>query len=203
MTTLPFGIGGVFCINLDERVDRRIQVEQELETIGLPFERFPAIKGTPGLVGCSYSHLAVLKEARRREYSSVLIIEDDFEFLVGKEEFWDTMRRSAETISSFDVIMLGYNIQRAVPHSIYFNKVLEAQTTSAYIVHSNMYSKLIDLYEWSTPLLQSTGQHWIYANDQIWKRLQPNSQWYAFKTRIGKQRAGYSDCAENYVDYGV
>jgi glycosyl transferase family 25 len=199
-TPLPFGIGGVFYVNLDHRLDRREQIEGELATMGLPFERFPAIKGSPGIVGCNKSHLAVLKEAQRRGYESVLIFEDDFQFLVDKETFWNTVRAAEESIKSFDVIMLAYNLKQSEPHSALLDKVIEVQTTSAYIVHSRMYSKLIDLYEWATPLLQTTGQHWIYALDQIWKRLQPTSEWYAFKTRLGLQRPSYSDCGESWAD---
>jgi len=199
-TPLPFGIGGVFYINLDHRQDRREQIEGELTTMGLPFERFSAIKGTPGIVGCNKSHLALLKEAQRRGYESVLIFEDDFQFLVDKDTFWKTVRAAEESIKSFDVIMLAYNLKQSEPHSDLLDKVLEVQTTSAYIVHSRMYSKLIDLYEWATPLLQTTGQHWIYALDQIWKRLQPTSEWYAFKTRLGLQRPSYSDCGESWAD---
>jgi glycosyl transferase, family 25 len=202
-TPLPFGIGGVFYINLDHRQDRRDRIEGELTTIGLPFERFPAIKQKPGILGCGKSHLAVLKEAQRRGYESVLIFEDDFQFLVDKEAFWKTFHAAAESIKSFDVIMLGYYVQKSEPLSDWFEKVHDGQTASGYIVHSRMYAKLIELYEWAMPLLQSTGQHWIYANDQVWKRLQPTSEWYAFKTRIGKQGASYSDCGESQADYGI
>ena len=50
------------------------------------------------------------------------------------------------------------------------------------------------------PLLESTRQHWIYCNDQIWKRFQETDNWYYFTTRIGKQRAGYSDNGGCYVE---
>jgi GR25 family glycosyltransferase involved in LPS biosynthesis len=202
-TPLPFGIGGVFYINLDHRLDRKEQIEGELAAMGLPFERFPAIKKKPGILGCGQSHLAVLKEAQRRGYESVLIFEDDFQFLVDKDTFWKTFNSAAESISTFDVIMLGYYVQKSEAFSDLFEKVHDGQTASGYIVHSRMYTKLIQLYEWAMPLLESTGQHWIYANDQIWKRLQPTSEWYAFKTRIGKQRASYSDCGESQADYGI
>ena len=199
-TPLPLGIGGVFYINLDHRQDRREQIEGELTSMGLPFERFPAIKGNPGIVGCNKSHLAVLKEAQRRGYESVVIFEDDFQFLVDKETFWNKLNAAAESLSSFDVIMLAYNLKQSEPHSALLEKVLEVQTTSGYIVHSRMYDDLINLYEWATPLLQTTDEHWIYALDQIWKRLQPTSEWYAFKTRIGVQRPSWSDCWDNWSD---
>jgi len=198
---LPLGVGGAFYVNLDHRMDRRQEIEDEVDRIGIPCERFPAIKRTPGIVGCNYSHLAVLKEARRRQYKSVLIFEDDFQFLVDKDTFWKTMADiEAELLDSFDVIMLGYNIQKAETYSTNLLRVVEAQTTSGYIVHSRMYDALISLYEMATPELERTGQHWIYALDQIWKRLQPTSQWFATSLRIGRQRPSYSDIGEKFTD---
>jgi GR25 family glycosyltransferase involved in LPS biosynthesis len=171
--------------------------------MGIPFERFSAIKGKPGLVGCGYSHTAVLKEAKARGYESVLIFEDDVEFLVDKEMLWSTLETVSNELQSFDVIMLAYNIQHSTKHSENLLRVLEASTASAYIVHSGMYDTLIALYEEAMPQLQSSGRHWIYANDQIWKQLQPKTRWYATALRLAKQRASYSDNAEAFVDYGV
>jgi hypothetical protein len=100
--------------------------------------------------------------------------------------------------------MLSYNLIKSEPHPNtnikFLDKVIEAQTASGYIVNNSMYDKLIELYEWAIPLLESTKQHWIYSNDQIWKKLQKNNKWYCFTTRIGKQRPSYSDNGETWAD---
>jgi len=82
-------------------------------------------------------------------------------------------------------------------------RATDVQTASGYIVNCNYYDKLIDLYEWSVDLLDKTRAHWLYANDQVWKRFQKDDLWFCFKTRIGKQRAGYSDNSERFNDYNV
>lgn len=189
-----------FYINLEHRRDRRAEFEAEATRMGLSCERFPAILRRPGIVGCGYSHLAVLKEARSRGYESVLIFEDDFQFLVDKDTFWQTI----ETLKGidYDVVMLGYNIQCVVPHSEQLMRVVEASTASAYLVHSRMFDRLITLYEDAIPELERTGQHWIYANDQIWKKLQKTSEWFATATRIGLQRPSYSDTGDKFTDNG-
>lgn len=199
-------IDGVFYINLDHRTDRKQEIEEELNKIGLPFERIPAIRTSPGSIGCGYSHLAALKEARARGYSNVLILEDDFQLLVDKEVFWTYMTDVMHELPSYDIIMLGYNLQRSEDsHTSLVRKVIEAQTTSGYIIHSKFYDTLINLFEEAMPLLASTGQHWIYAIDQIWKRLQPSSEWYATSVRIGKQRPSISETGVEpiFCDYGV
>jgi hypothetical protein len=76
-----------------------------------------------------------------------------------------------------------------------------AQTASGYIVHSRYYDTLIQLYEWAIPLLEQTGQHWVYANDVVWKELQTRDKWYCFSQRIGRQLDGFSDNAGRFIQY--
>ena len=78
----------IFYINLEHRTDRRAEIESELDAYGLKYERFNAFYTPPdGFIGCAQSHLAVLKLARERGYKNILIVEDDFKFVVSKEEF--------------------------------------------------------------------------------------------------------------------
>jgi len=189
-----------FYINLDRRTDRRAEFETECSRMGISAERFSAIEQNPGDVGCLRSHIAVLKEARIRGLPEVLIFEDDFQFLVLAEQF-HTLMDIARDIS-YDVIMLGYNLQTSAPFNAVLGKVMDAQTTSGYLVHSRFYDKLLAVMEASIEPLLRTRRHWIYAADQCWKPLQPTHDWYYFLERIGKQRAGYSDLAGQIVDYG-
>jgi GR25 family glycosyltransferase involved in LPS biosynthesis len=192
-----------FYINLDRRKDRREEFMKEAELLGFPVERFPAIARTPGILGCGLSHLAVLKLARERKLPAVLIFEDDFQLLVSPEEFRRQITTVLEQEASWDVLMLSYNLNAFVPHSPHLLKVLDCQTASGYIVHSRFYDTLINLYETAMPALEKTGRHWDYANDQVWKQLQPKAAWYAFKTRLGKQRPSFSDNSGSHTDYGI
>jgi GR25 family glycosyltransferase involved in LPS biosynthesis len=144
--------------------------------------------------------------AKQRGYTNILILEDDFIFLVNKKEFYENLHKLfiQQPPIKFDVCMLAYNNIRP-PQSTEYDfllKTVEAQTASAYILNESIYQKFIDLYEWAAPLLDQTGKHWIYANDQIWKTLQNDSEvkWYCFKERIGKQQDGYSDNSEQYME---
>ena len=194
---------GVFFINLDKRVDRRVLIEGEFEKVGLEVERFAGIERAPGIVGCGLSHLGVLKLARERGYKNVLIFEDDFEFLVSKSEFWAMISTFFEEEIDYDVVMLSYLMHKDEDYNDFLMKVLYASTASGYIVNNCFYDTLINLYETSVPLLISTGKHWLYANDQVWASLQPQARWYGFAPRIGRQRGSYSDNSLTYQDYGV
>ena len=188
-----------FYINLDRRTDRRELVEEEFKRIGLEVERFPAVEYTPGTIGCNLSHIEVLKLAKARGYESVMIFEDDFEFLVSKEE-WN--RQISRLPTSYDVVMLSYNLLQSSPHDETFVRVQEVQTTSGYIVHSRFYDTLIARWEEGTRLFKENPEvHWIYILDQYWKALQPSAEWFAFKQRIGQQRPGFSDLAGEFVEY--
>jgi glycosyl transferase family 25 len=186
-------IDKVVYINLDARKDRRQEVEGELERMGIAAERFPAIRTSPGIIGCGQSHSAVLKEAKARGYRNILILEDDFMFLVPKEEFLTLLRQALKEVPDYDVIMLGYAINSSTPFSETLVKILNAQTTSGYLVSEKFYDTLISTWDESTHKLIQTGRHWDYACDHAWKALQPSAAWYAFATRIGKQRPSFAD----------
>jgi GR25 family glycosyltransferase involved in LPS biosynthesis len=196
-------IDGIFYINLDARKDRREEIEGELKDINIPYERFPAIKTTPGIIGCGQSHSAVLKEAKKRGYKNVLVFEDDFTFLVTKEEFKTLLERAIEEVPDYDILMLGYAMNKSEPYSDTLMKVIDAQTASGYIINEKFYDILISTWDNGTTKLIETGRHWDYANDQIWKPLQPKSKWYAFTKRIGKQRPSFADTSYTpvWADY--
>lgn len=190
-----------FYINLDTRTDRREQFEPECDRMNLVVERFPACRDITPAHGCSRSHLSVLKLARDRKLPAVLIFEDDFEFLVPKETVDDIF---AHLPPDYDIVMLSYNLLQSEPYDDRFVRVLDAQTTSGYLVHARFYDRLIaTLEEGYAMFLQHPHVHWLYTIDQFWKVLQPVSRWYATRTRIGKQRAGWSDLGQKFVDSQV
>lgn len=92
MTAFGDYFARVYVVNLPERADRRAEIRQQLEVIGLRLGQantvlFPAIKPAErgefesvGARGCFLSHLAVLDDARQRACSRVAIFEDDLNF---------------------------------------------------------------------------------------------------------------------------
>lgn len=193
-----------FVINLNKRADRLQEFQAEMTNLGSPpVERFAAVERSPGILGCGLSHLAVLKEAKRRQLPAVCIFEDDFEVTVPATEFWKRLRSFFEGARPWDVLMLAHNTTKSEPAGDALVKIIESQTASAYFVNAPFYDKLIGLYEEAMPQLEQTGQHWVYANDQCWKRLQPTANWFAFKPPLGKQRRSHSNTSGKLADYGV
>lgn len=194
----------IFYINLDHRTDRKEEIERELDNMGLlsNAERhsafyFPSIGG----VGCGRSHIDILKKARDRGYSQILILEDDFTFVVSKEEFSNSINKLVD--KEFDVCLISYNLRDGKVVDDTFTKVLDAQTTSGYIVRSHYYDALIEIFEAGVEMLEKTNHHWLYSIDQIWKKLQPDGNWICFTERLGVQRPSYSDCTNRFENYKV
>lgn len=199
-------IDKIIYINLDKRQDRKLEIENELNSKELlNFERFQAIETSGfGILGCSQSHLEVLKLAKQREYKNILILEDDFMFIDDKEKLEQKLTEffTSEAANDYDVCMISYNLISGNDCDYPFLlKAIDVQTASGYIVNANFFDALINLYEESTILLEQTEHHWLYANDQAWKILQPQNNWYCFKPRIGKQRSGFSDNSGIYQSY--
>ena len=196
----------IYFINLDKRTDRLAEITQEIDKLKLTekTKRFKAYYHAIGIVGCTKSHLELLKLAQENNLPYVLILEDDFEFLVTQNELLDNLAEleKYENQNNFDVCFLSYNIQQSQPITDYpkLLKITESQTASGYLVKQHYYPKLINLYEENLPNLILTGKHWEYANDQCWKSLQKVDHWIGFATRLGKQRPSYSDNSQSFVD---
>ena len=194
----------VFYINLDHRTDRKEALEKELAELGLPFERFSAIKHEFGAVGCSKSHMAILKLAKERKYPRVLILEDDFTFVAHRDTVERVLGQVRDEGKPYDVCMISYNIlQSEALSDPYWRKMTNGQTLSGYIIQEHYYDKLINVVEPSIPLLEQTRQQHNYAIDVVMKQLQWGDKWYYTTERLGIQRPSYSDIEYRNVNYNV
>jgi GR25 family glycosyltransferase involved in LPS biosynthesis len=201
-------------INLDKRADRKAHMEQEFSNLGIPPEkitRISAIYNPTNGIGCMDSHIQALKWARKMNYKNAWIFEDDFTFTADKPTVEDYLRQLFFKSPKFDVALASY-IHKQPPFpplhiTLYPNiyRVVESQTASSYLVSGHYYDKLIDLFEDAFIQLQLTGEHWHYANDQVWKLLQVKDIWYCFTPSLGKQRPdardNSSDANERIIQY--
>jgi glycosyl transferase family 25 len=115
----------IFVINLAHRNDRRVEMEGELNRIGLSLldgsaEILPASKFTDaggfdstGARGCFDSHLRALKTAYERKSNGVLIFEDDCDFAQNiREKLPEVLRQLANTEWS---IFYGGHLSEVTP----------------------------------------------------------------------------------------
>jgi glycosyl transferase family 25 len=188
-------------INLDHRKDRKKHIEDELRKQEFyNFKRFNAIKETQGNLGCSKSHLECLMIAKKNKYPNVIIFEDDFEFLVNKNEFHYLLKKLQKV--DYNVCLLSYNGKQIYPtEDQLLYRIKFASTTAGYIVNSKYYDKLINNYKQGINILRYSIRG--ACIDRYWMILQFFNVWLCYRKKVGRQRAGYSDIEKRKVDYKV
>lgn len=194
----------ILYINLDIRKDRLEKIQNELKKVDLVGERITAFYTPPhGFIGCTLSHIQAIKTARERGWPYVLILEDDFQFVVDKTTFEESIRSFFYKNIDFDVLLLSYNLFNSESVDNLIGRAISVQTASGYIVHSRFYDILLSNFEEGYELLEKTKDYETYALDQYWKKLQTIHLFYYFKNRIGIQRDDYSNIERRFVRYNL
>jgi GR25 family glycosyltransferase involved in LPS biosynthesis len=133
-----------FVINLASRPERLKRAKEQLDTANIPFERFNAIKG--GWRGCRDSHLAILEIAKENRwdegYCSILILEDDAEFL----ENWERIFRNAKfhLPLEWDMLYLGTSPQAPLKQYNEWLYIVKDSLTTHAILYNNRARGVID-----------------------------------------------------------
>ena len=190
-------------INLEERIDRNSQVQDELRKIGIQnIQRFNAIKLRHPALGCSYSHLACLEIAKINNWDHVFICEDDI-FFLDTDVFVRQLNGFLTNVETWDVILVaGNNIKDYTITNEYSAKVTWCQTATGYIVKQEYYDTLINNYKNGIARLRiSKNLHPIYAIDVYWRKLQKKDNWYLITPLSVVQREGYSDIEKRVTNY--
>ena len=180
----------IIYINLAEATERDERMKVRLAHF--PADkvlRFEAIKHEKGYIGCSRSHIECLKLAMQNHWRNVLILEDDAEWT----------GRGAECLQEllanpYDVILLGSTFCDVDSN----HRVISANATTAYIVNSHYYPRLLSNFTEGLERLIETDLYNTFAIDQFWKQLQKD-RWFLVPMVI--QTPGYSYIEKTYVDY--
>ena len=186
-----------YFINLDDRPDRRSEIESELRRCNILGTRVPAIKYTPGIVGCAFSHIKALEKGIADEADHILIFEDDFYFTVDP----DLATKLVQTViqTNYDVFMLGYGIFEGSDKSLFFTshplfkKIINATCAHGYLVNKHYAHKLLQNLKEGVDLRLKTKKQ-RHNNDEHWKLLQEDDLWLCYSHGpLGMQREGFSD----------
>ncbi len=198
----------VFYINLDNRPDRKEQVEKQLTNLKWSFNRFEACKPPDpknvhgGRIGCTLSHLNLLKFAKNNNLPYVVIVEDDILFK-NPNLFNSSLNKFLTSNIDYDVILIAGNVippyQTIQDFAI---KVSFCQTTTGYIVKNHYYDKLIHNIQTGLQFLMTyPEQHVNFAIDKWWTKLQKVDNWYFIMPPSVVQAPSYSDIEGQVVDY--
>ena len=192
-------------INLEERTDRRVHVEKQLASIGIPQDnvhRFNAVKMKDGRIGCSMSHLRCIQLAQKNNWSHVLIVEDDITFL-DPTMFKRQLTNFFQDKIPHDILLFGGNVVPPYKHmNSYCVQVFSCQTTTGYLVNQHYYETLIqNIHEGIRKLLEEPEKHFLYAIDKYWFSLQRQHVWFIIVPLSVVQLQNYSNIEERETDY--
>lgn len=181
--------------------------------MGIPdtkIKRISAVsKPELGALGCGLSHVKTLDAFLETGELYCLVFEDDFQFTVDPNYFRFLLSHVFTVQKDFDVVMLGANVMKEEKtESRFLWRILDAQTSSAYLIRRD-YAKIVrDLLEEGMKRLEEwyelhkEPKH-DYCLDIYWKQLQPKGKWFVFHPKVGIQRESYSDIERKITNYGV
>lgn len=150
----------IYCINLDHRTDRWEKCNKKFKELGISekVQRFsafnfqhpdPKYKKLLGQAGCTLSHFSVLKNSIDNNISNYLVLEDDFEIELSKEELFIKLNNSLKELpENWDLLYLGGNLTNEYgkfPIQKYSNNLFlthSCHTTHAIAFNRNLMLKL-------------------------------------------------------------
>lgn len=196
-------IDKILYINLAARTDRRKEMEDQFVKLNIPTEkivRIEAISNSFGAIGCTSSHIKALQWAKDNNLKNVLILEDDFNFMI--KHLRENLLQLKKVEFPWDVIMFSGNlIKIPLNYTKPFFKLERALTSSGYLVNGHYYDVIIENYKQGLENLVKTFDKKRYALDVWFRSLQARDKWYTFTHRCGYQRPSYSDIEKRLVNY--
>ena len=194
-----------FYINLEHRVDRRKNIEElkDKHSFFCNIKRMNAISNKRGDVGCSLSHITCLNELLKENDDYYMLIEDDL--LILDDDNFKEFTKTFENIKNndtWDLITLTPR-GKTIKHNYIdgFNKIVDNQTTTGYIVKHRFIEELVKYYQTGVEGLMRNQDTNKYALDQCWKPLQEKSNFIYFNKIYAGQLEGYSDIEQKNINY--
>lgn len=202
-------IDKIVYINLDHRTDRNIQMITEFTRLNIPSDkivRLNAVKNKNGAIGCTLSHIKVLQMAIENKWNTLLVLEDDFNFIDNLSYINESIQHLFKDFNNeWKIVSLSRGARQDMNDikDKYVSKAIAVSTTAGYIVKREFYDILLKNYkEGLNKLLKEPAdkQH-QFTLDAYWINLQPESEWYVFNPSIGYQRESFSDIEGRMVAY--
>jgi len=190
-----------FVINLESRPDRLEDIKFELEYVGWDFELFNAINRN-SYMGCTLSHLEILKISEERGYRRVMIIEDDCQFMPYCKSLIQDLESQISDID-FGVMNLAPTLNRPVNISSKYNLLLDItnlppkpndRLTEIFATNILIYDlKVLDAVRAIKDYAFQSGDYVLPIDEHLVKNVYPKFQSYTPILPIAPQKNSYSD----------
>lgn len=212
----PFSFfNAIFCISLEERKDRQAECQLEFEKLGIAdrINWYPAVKFSGnhpfvGRAGCLTSHRNCIKIAKAHNLESILIFEDDIQFV---NDPIKTLASSIEYLknNNWNLFYLGQTTTSEIiekPLQLAGNGIL--RLFGGLATHSIAYHKSIYDYFLNNTPEPENSINWLLENQSVdgWLmnkiQLSDNFKVYTTDPIVCSQRASFSNVDGKYADYG-
>jgi len=208
----------IYCINLSSRTDRWDMCLRQFSKFGMSdVQRFDAVKynhpklsaKANGHIGCGLSHYNIIKEAKLKNYSNILVLEDDFIFLKEPDEFNIKLKKSLDELpSDWDLFYLGANFVKGYdyePTERYSNNLIKVNT--GFCLHSVSYSsrgmdKILKSFKLNSELdILYFFEEYESIDWYLVREFQHENNCFASDELLSSQGAGFSDIECQYLNY--
>ena len=201
----------VYVINLKSRVDRRVEMTEQLQRIGLNLESrnialLEAVKPTDpagfpsaGARGCFMSNLQLLREARESKCSSVLILEDDLNFCDDFLPRFNAVAAFLETVDwgmFYGTYQINPSLQNSGAPCVKVDPGLDVGTTAFIAFHGRHIDALVQYLEaiLTRPAGDPHGGPMHVDGAYCWfRRSHPEVSTWLAVNQLGFQRSSRTD----------
>jgi hypothetical protein len=204
-------IDQIFYINLDKRLDRKAEIENELHT---KFNCTKAIRvpgicqdGVRGIYGCTMTHITLFRRMIEAGWNTMMVFEDDCEMLTSINEI-EPYINSFLADEKLDILCIGNSCGINEPYNQLLNRCYNTQTTSCYIIKKQFVSTLLGVYFddpdkalTMTPDNCPTWSSHLSYIDVGWFPLQKTHMFVMPNKRQVQQRASFSDITNKFEQY--
>lgn len=185
----------IYCINLDESVDRWNMCVEQFKKYNIEVERFPGIKVNScsnllaGEIGILRTNYEIVKKSKEENLKNVLILEDDFVFVENFNEVFDFMIKQVP--EDWDFLYFGGNhVNKIIKISQNVAKMSRSFAIHTFAIKNTMFDTILNL------LPEEKKQVDVYYAD-----IMPNCNAYVFRPHISVQREGFSYIQNRVVNY--
>ena len=206
-------LDNIYCISLNERDDRRKLLEPQFKKLNIKVEYMLVDKHIDPIRGCLESHTKCVMDAKKNNYTNVLIMEDDIVFEEELIDFFINTGIKNNVPKNFDIFYLGYHGLKGYKHNKHIIHLLSALCGHSYILNNRVYDYIIN------HINEDWQQYDIYNSERTalekqinWKPKFPDVFYakivcdarknsYGIYPMICHQRDGFSDIENRVVSY--
>lgn len=194
----------VYCINLKHREDRKQNIISECEKYNLgEITFFEAINGntvpqrfniSKGCVGLIMSNIEIINDAKKNDYETILILEDDCYFTDEILKINDYLNVLPD---DWDMFYLGGN------HNVGWKGIKPPEPINEKIIklHHTFTTHFIALKKHMYDVILNEIKNFNQPIDVVYTTLQKQYNVYCTSVNIAKQINGYSDIENKNVNY--